>query len=471
MKKARALRTIRLLFCFLLSVLITSSVLPFPKAYSAPGMSRFFVYFPLYLKTGIYLMPVEYMVPYTTSLARQAIEALIQGLPDWLVKSSGMMTVSLPREAKVQSISIKDKLCTVDFSRDIKKISVGSGGEAALVNAIIATLCQFETVHSVKILIDGKTSESLAGHVDISQPLKEYQVQSMVFQTFPDAAQHWAGGAISAVQVSDIVDGYPDGTFKPDRSLTRAEFLKMLVETLKLPYATEGDQAVLPFKDVGNHWCLPYLIRALSSKIITPQDYDDTFKPDEPISREEAAYLLLKGSDVYLANHPELTLPGQGETLKFKDANQIQERYASSVQECVRRGFINGYPDGTFKPEGTLTRGEACTILARMQGIQGKDILLLGPKPGFKWDGSRLFVTGFATAFEANVNWRIKFQDGGDFMGENYTHTSNGMGWGSFGLCIDSAFLNAEESLVLQIYLRNMRDGGEYSLVQVPLAK
>ncbi|HHY17003.1 MAG TPA: hypothetical protein GX524_02915, partial [Firmicutes bacterium] len=130
-----------------------------------------------------------------------------------------------------------------------------------------------------------------------------------------------------------------------------------------------------------------------------------------------------------------------------------------------------GYPDGTFRPDSTLTRAEACAILGRMQGVQGKDVLLLGPKPGFRWDGSDAFVIGFATAFEANVNWRVKALSGASFISENYTTSSNGMGWGVFGLCIDRTLLQAEESLVLEVYLRDMKDGGEYGLAQVLLVE
>lgn len=447
------------------------------KAYSSPGISRFFVYFPMYLRTGIYLMPVEYLVPHTDSPARDAVEALIQGLPQSLVDSSGLKIVSLPKQTKVLKIAIKDGLCTIDFSGDIRKASVGSGGEAALISAIVETLCQFRSIDSVAILIDGQPADSLAGHVDITEPLHANSERDLFFLTFPDAVQHWAGGVISALQVSDVVDGYTDGTFRPDRTLTRAEFVKMLVEAIGLPYPSEVGEVNVPFIDVASsestpaHWSRPYVEKALSSKIVLPQDYGDTFRPDEAISREEAAYLLLKGSDVYLANHPEIVLQSKDNGIEFPDKDRIQQRYAAAVKECVKRGFLDGYPDGMFRPDSTLTRAEACAILARMQGAQGKNVLLVAPKPGFKWDGSRLFTVGFATAFEANVNWRIRTGEGAELIAENYTTSTNGMGWGIFGLCIDDAFLETQEPLVLEVYLISMKDGSEYSLARVPLAR
>ncbi len=456
---------------------VYGGTLPSGKVYSSPGISRFFVYLPMYLRTGIYLMPVEYLVPHTDSPARDAVEALIQGLPQSLVDSSGLKIVSLPKQTKVMNITIKGGLCTVDFSGDIRTTSVGSGGEAALISAIVETLCQFQSIDSVAILIDGQPTDSLAGHVDITVPLHANSERDLFFVTFPDAVQHWAGGVISALQVSDIVDGYTDGTFKPDRTLTRAEFVKMLVEAIGLPYSSETGEVTVPFKDVassGNtpaHWSCPYVEKALSGKIVLPQDYGDTFRPEEAISREEASYLLLKGSDVYLANHPEIVLQSKDNGIKFQDKERIGQLYAAAVKECVKRGFLDGYPDGTFRPDGFLTRAEACAILARMQGAQGKNVLLFAPKPGFKWDGSRLFTLGFAAAFEANVNWRVRTGQGVDFIAENYTTSTNGMGWGIFGLCIDDAFLQTEESIVLEVYLRSMKDGSEESLAGVPLAR
>ncbi len=439
-------------------------------AYSAPNMSRFFVYFPLYLQSGIHLMPVEYLVPATATPAREAVEALIAGLPDYLVESSGMMIVPLPKQTKVLNINVEYGMCTVDFSGDIRNVSVGSGGEAALLNAIVETLCQFQGIDSVRILIDGMPADSLAGHVDITQPRGRSESDSKWFMTFPDALQHWGGGAIAALQVSDVVGGYPDNTFKPDRNLTRAEFVKMLVETANLPYSTGGHES-FPFKDVVDHWCRPYIERALAAGIVSSEDYGYTFKPDEALPREEACYLLIKCSDIYLANHPELILEPREAGIGFRDVSSIQKKYLASITECVERGFIEGYPDGTFRPDGTLTRAEACAILTRMQGIQGEKVLLLGPKPGFKWDGSSVFVMGFATAFEANVNWRARTGSGADVIKQNYTTSTYGIGWGAFGLCIDHRLLQADEPIAIEIYLIDMKDGGEYSLVRVPLAK
>lgn len=439
-------------------------------AFSAPETSRFFVYFPLNLASGVYLLPVEYFVPSGGDVARQAIEAFIAGLPDYIAESSGMMLVKLPKQTKVLGFKVENGVCTVDFSGDIRGVSVGAAGEAALLYAMVHTLCQFDNIDMVQILIEGQVVESLAGHVDTSQPLSRDGSDIELFTTLPDAVQHWGGGAISILQMADIVSGYPeDNTFKPDRTLTRAEFVKMLVETVKLPYLTDT-QASVPFGDLSEHWVRSYVQRALAAGMISSQDYGTAFRPDEPLSREEACYLLLRAADIYLADHPELVIQPQQDEIEFRDEAAIDDKYVASILECVRRGYVQGYPDGTFMPKGTLTRAEACAIITRMQGIQGDRVLLVGPRPGFKWDGSDVFVLGFATGFEANVNWRVKTASA-EVLPENYTTSSYGLGWGAFGLCIDSSFLGVAEPMELEIYLIDMKDGSEYSLVSVPLAK
>jgi len=452
------------------------------RASASPSLTRFFVYFPLYLQTGVYVTPVEYFVPSTSTPARAAIEALVAGLPD----KAGMMIVSLPKETKVRSISIKNGVCTVDFSEDIRRTSVGSAGEAALVESIVRTLCQFQTVDSVQIMIEGKLADSLAGHVDISGPLKCSSRQEALLVTFEDARTHWGGGAVSILQAMDIVNGYPDNTFKPDRQLTRAEFLKMLVESMRLPYIPGNDPPQdIPFKDVATHWCLPFLERALKANVVTRNDYGQNFGPDEVIPREEMAHLLLKGSDAFIAQHPEIRFEKEDTVPDFTDSVKIQERYRAAVMECARRGLIKGYPDGSFRPAGALTRAEACAVLTRMLGISGQHVLLATPRPGFKWDGSDLFFLGSAAAFEGTVNFRVRVQSSPSSpvgaptdpskspvsILESYTTSTNGMGWGSFGFCIHQSLLAGQEDLVLEVYLINPKDGSEGSLVAVPLAR
>lgn len=424
------------------------------------SVSRFTVYFPLYLVSGIYVYPVEYFVPRTESPARAAIEALIAGLPE----SRGLRRI--PSTAKVLNLTIENRICTVDFSEDILQTNVGSGGEAALVNAIVYTLGQFPSVDKVRILVGGKPAETLAGHVDISGPLEPNG--EMLFRGFEDSGQHWAGGAIMALQSMDILAGYEDGTVKPDRTLSRAEFVKMLVETLELPDAP--DQGV-PFADMETHWSRSHVQRALAAGLISASDYGSNFNPDGVIPREEMANLLAPARESYAAAHPDIKYSAQSAVLSFTDSAEVDARYLERVRKCAELGLLEGYPDGTFGPKRGLTRGEAATVLARMMGMRGAGTMVVVsyPEPGFKWDDGQFVILGAASAFEATVEFRF-LGPGREVVYRDYTTSTLGMAWGAFGVSVDTSLFKGEPTL-LEVFLTSMEDGSDSVVTGVPIER
>lgn len=460
MKKALGLRAVvaGLLFAMLIT---TFAVLPDRTAQAAAkDHTSFGVFFPLYTKVAASVFPVRYLVPITSTPMKAALEALIAGIP-----GTGASFIPLPKDAEVLGISVNAGVCTVDFSAEILQVNVGSGGEAAVLSSIVATLGQFPDVNAVRILVEGQPMETLAGHVDITGPLSDSNIP--VFQVMDDVSQHWSGGAVGVLMVKDVLDGYPDGAYKPDKEVTRAEFIKMLVEGLGLPY--DSGEAV-PFKDVTGQWHEDYIRRALASGLVKASDYGDNLKPDEVISREEMAGLLVTASAAYLKDHPEVDYAEVSPAPVFGDLAAASEKYRASVQESARLGFLVGFPDGTFRPKDGLTRGEAATVVTRVLGMSGSDdIIRLSPLQGAKWDGGSVTVLGAASAFEANVNWRIAGPSG-DIM-YDYTTATMGMGWGLFGLHVDAALFADKSPTALELFLVSMKDGSEYSGVSLPLVK
>ena len=216
----------------LICIILAGQVIRTETAVSSQDRTRFYVYFPVYIQSGAYVIPVEYSVPATASTERAAAEALIQGLP----QEHGVPVNILPNDVKLLDIKVENRILTVDFSEEIQKLNVGAGGESAVLTSIVNTLAQFPWVDSVKILIQGQKADSLAGHIDISIPLvPNYNAK---FTVFEDVRQHWSGGAVSLLALMDIVNGYEDNTFRPEQQVTRAEFIKLLVETVRVPYET-----------------------------------------------------------------------------------------------------------------------------------------------------------------------------------------------------------------------------------------
>jgi len=109
---------------------------------------------------------------------------------------------------------------------------------------------------------------------------------------FPDVpVSYWAFSGISQLVDRGVINGYPDGTFKPENQVTRAEFAKMILLALNLkPVAAQGNT----FPDVSiAHWACPYIESALAYGLV--QGYPDgTFRPEGKISLAEAITLIVR---------------------------------------------------------------------------------------------------------------------------------------------------------------------------------
>ena len=105
--------------------------------------------------------------------------------------------------------------------------------------------------------------------------------------SFPDTPSAWYNKAINAVVQRDIMKGYPDGTFKPNDAITRAEFTQMISTIDNKPYGTA------PFADVIGHWAERPIGSEYEARRIMGYP-DGTFRPDAHITRSEAAVILNK---------------------------------------------------------------------------------------------------------------------------------------------------------------------------------
>lgn len=101
-----------------------------------------------------------------TGLAKTTMEELLTG------PVSTSLASYIPEGTKVLSINIQDSgLCTVDFSDELQNAELNSTEEKYVIESIVNTLCQFDSVSSVQIRINGSVVDSIAGHWDISKPL------------------------------------------------------------------------------------------------------------------------------------------------------------------------------------------------------------------------------------------------------------------------------------------------------------
>ncbi|WP_217561808.1 FG-GAP-like repeat-containing protein [Paenibacillus sp. GbtcB18] len=199
---------------------------------------------------------------------------------------------------------------------------------------------------------------------------------------FADISGHWAEADIVRAVAFGLVDGYEDGTFHPDATINRAEWIVMLERLLKNaetagktstdaasePSAGSGAEtagtvatnaAPLPFADAGAipAWAVRAAADAAANGIVSGYD-DGTFRPGAAVTRAELAVMLAKavnGSAV-----------GGGKAAAFADEADIPAWARPYVQVTAERGLIDGRSGNRFAPNEKATRAEAAVLLIRL---------------------------------------------------------------------------------------------------------
>lgn len=169
-------------------------------------------------------------------------------------------------------------------------------------------------------------------------------------EALSDISGHWAEKSISRMVYAGAISGYPDGSFKPDNTITRAEFASMLVKAFNLKHQ-EGRL----FKDTERHWAKEAIATAAAHGLAGGYSFD-TFGPDDPITREQMAVMTEKAAG--------LATPLSNGT-SFKDSGDISNWAAGPVAVAVINDVIKGYPDNTFRPKAEATRAEAVAVIVR----------------------------------------------------------------------------------------------------------
>ena len=179
-----------------------------------------------------------------------------------------------------------------------------------------------------------------------------------VFAMPNDIGGHWAQSTITQWTSKGYISGYPDGTFKPDNSITRAEFVVLVNKAMG--YTKKGNAY---FKDLSSsHWAYNEIMKGVSAGYISG-DASGTFRPDDPVSRQEAAVMISKILD--LGKNPAAAA-------KFVDYRFIPAWSVGYVGSVTESGIMSGYPDGDFKADRVLTRAEAVVSLDGVSKYDGK---------------------------------------------------------------------------------------------------
>lgn len=177
--------------------------------------------------------------------------------------------------------------------------------------------------------------------------------------TFKDISRHWAKNYITKAVSLGITSGYSDGTFKPDREITRAEFTRMLNTAI-------GNNGTKDpgFSDVNKaEWYYNDVCKGVSAAFISGYD-DGSFRPSRTITRQETAVILAR---IVPADGVKKDLSG------FRDGKKVDQWAKSSMEKIVGKGYMNGDDTKHLQPLDTLTRAQAVKIIVDM--VEGENII------------------------------------------------------------------------------------------------
>ena len=181
---------------------------------------------------------------------------------------------------------------------------------------------------------------------------------SKSFNDIPE--DHWAKGNIDRAVAKGWFSGYPDNTFHPASSITRAEAMTVFVKFLGLQLKNVETSSYADVKLTD--WYSPY-IEAGKKLFPVKATYngETPFRPEMPVTREDTIYALV----IALKYNDKVAYADQSILNMFKDKNSISELVKPYAAVAVEYGLMSGYPDGTIGAQDPLTRAEFATLLAR----------------------------------------------------------------------------------------------------------
>ncbi|SFK96176.1 Heme-binding NEAT domain-containing protein [Paenibacillus sp. 1_12] len=279
--------------------------------------------------------------PYISFILKQSKE-----IAEFRVEQNGSLS-------EVSVLSKNDVTNTREIEYEVKDLSARSKAWVKLDETAPNNIQSYE----VEVAYDKSSMKAIDQNATLTSIIEGNQpmVNPTAGQTIlNDIQNHWSKAAIERALALGIVNGYEDGSFRPDGEINRAEFTVMISRALKL----EGKATELAFADLSSipEWVKPHLAQTVGAGIITSYE-DQTFRADRKISRSEIAVMVGRA----------LELPTDGkEMLSFADAEHIPSWARPHVAAAANKGIINGRDNNLFAPNASATRAEAVTLIAKL---------------------------------------------------------------------------------------------------------
>jgi hypothetical protein len=246
-------------------------------------------------------------------------------------------------------------------------IAYGLTGTQLLIEGVEQASCEIYTPRSDTPVYLGdypgdSIQESFVGYVkaisveyfaDQDGNLLDELMEDMIFADV--SAAHQYATSIEYLKDSGIIEGYANGTYRPDQSINRVEILKMLL--LGFGYEVDEDFTTPDFSDVDEGaWYLPYLNHAVNLAIVGGNP-DGTYSPAGSLNRAEFLKILLASYGISLNDYPITEL--------YPDTSE-DEWFAAYVQYSKDNGLMDTDSEGNFNAGNEVTRGEVAETIYRL---------------------------------------------------------------------------------------------------------
>ena len=171
----------------------------------------------------------------------------------------------------------------------------------------------------------------------------------------------WYYQFVDYVTSKGYFNGTAETTFAPAENMTRAMFVTVLFRF----HGAKGDSSQSAFTDVApGEWYTAAINWAAANKIVDGVG-NGKFAPNDPITRAQMCTMIERYLDLYRKAW-KVTLPETGSVSVMVDESAIPAYALAAVKQCQRHGLVNGFEDGTFRPNDLSTRAQVAAVIYRM---------------------------------------------------------------------------------------------------------
>lgn len=229
-----------------------------------------------------------------------------------------------------------------------------------------------------------KAIETVRTSLGVSAYFEEENAKAV---SLSDIKGHWGEANIKALVARGGIAGYPDGTFRPNNTITRAEFVTIAVKS-PLNGQIEGQ--------VGSHWASGAFQTARDKNVLLLNDFPES-EWNKPITRYEMAYVMIRVTENIMKEQSVSTTDVAKIMSDYQEVSK-QSKYKYYVEQAFMKGLVGGKTtDGLYDGKANGTRAEAATMIVRMldktaRGVVDTNKVITSDKVISLTDGSRPLV-------------------------------------------------------------------------------